>query len=356
MTDENPADTLARRYRRWLLAYPRVYRRERGAEILGTLLDAAEPGRTRPSGREAMRLLRYGLGRRMADAGIRGSVVATVAAVLGGLCGIALGSWISWQQVDPMAPDKATATRLARTVLPVPSHDDGYFGRHTFWNPYSEHTLHGGTGVRVGSADFTGAVPPHADYRALAHAVAQRMRSHGWRNVRVQVDRPEPNASPPGTATVSGTRDGYLAAVSVWASDEADPTQLRVGIRWDEPASQIPATIAGGVVGALFGALFGLFTATRIRRCSRARRRSYVALCVATLLLLAPACLANLPTATGSLAADTQHDGPGPAVFWGGFVVFGAEPLAILSVVPALAILITCGWPRVAATRTRSRV
>jgi hypothetical protein len=355
MSDENRGEALARRYRRWLLAYPRAYRRERGAEILGTLLDAAEPGRSRPAAREAVRLLGHGLGRRVVDAGVRTFVVATVAAVLGALCGIALGSWISWRQVDPLAPDKATATRLARTVLPVRPHDDGYYGRHTFWNPYSEHSLHGGTGVRVGSADFTGSVPRHTDYRALADRVARRMRAHGWHDVRVEVEPYAPRSSPPGTATVSGSRDGYLAAVSIFSSDEANPTQLSVGIRWDEPASQPVDTILGGLAGAVFGALLGSLTSMRMRRRSRALRRSYVALCVVTLLLLAPACLGNIPTPSGSLLANTHRDGPGPSIFWGGFVIFGAEPLAILSVVPIIAILAACAFPRLAITRSPAK-
>lgn len=51
------SDKLERRYARLLAAYPADYRRSRGAEVLGTLLDAAEPGRTRPPLREAAALL-----------------------------------------------------------------------------------------------------------------------------------------------------------------------------------------------------------------------------------------------------------------------------------------------------------
>ena len=41
-------DRLERRYRRWLLACPAEYRRERGDELVATLLDLAGPNRTRP--------------------------------------------------------------------------------------------------------------------------------------------------------------------------------------------------------------------------------------------------------------------------------------------------------------------
>lgn len=42
--------------RRLHSAYPGFYRRERGREILTTLLDAAEPGQVRPSRGEAVYL------------------------------------------------------------------------------------------------------------------------------------------------------------------------------------------------------------------------------------------------------------------------------------------------------------
>src|SRR5262249_22164662 len=46
-------DALERRYRRLLLAYPAEYRRERGDEIVGILLDDAAPGRTWPDWSDA---------------------------------------------------------------------------------------------------------------------------------------------------------------------------------------------------------------------------------------------------------------------------------------------------------------
>ena len=103
MPDDIRTRRLARRYQRWLLAYPRTYRQKRGPEILATLLDAADPGRSRPAAREAALLLRHGLGRRLAEFGRRAFVIAAFAAVLGGLSGIALGSWLAWRDVDPMA-------------------------------------------------------------------------------------------------------------------------------------------------------------------------------------------------------------------------------------------------------------
>ncbi|GAA3916692.1 hypothetical protein [Actinoplanes auranticolor] len=346
MPDDIRTTRLARGYRRWLMAYPRAYRRERGPEIIATLLDAADPHRSRPAAREAAFLLRHGLSRRVAEAGRRAFVVAAFAAVLGGLSGIALGSWLAWRDVDPMAPDKATAISLAPTVLPFPFEDRaGQFGRSTFWNPYSKNTLHGGTGVRVGRTSVTGFVPPGATVEQVVAGVHQRMRAQGWQNVQTKVHRTGSSTSPLVKAEVTGTRAGYLAAVQIAPA-------LTFDLMWAEPPGHLRDTILGGLAGMLLGALFGLCTSIRMRRYGPRMQRVYSGLCVATLLMLAPACLGNIPTATGSLLANTHRNGPGPSVYWGGFVMYGAEPLAILSLVPILAIIVGCVWPRPAPART----
>ncbi|MCU7728154.1 hypothetical protein ODJ79_30935 [Actinoplanes sp. KI2] len=352
MTDDPRSTRLARRYRRWLLAYPRGYRRERGPEILATLLDAAGPDRSRPPAREAALLLRHGLGRRIAETGRRAFVVAAVAAVLGGLSGIALGSWLAWRSVDPMAPDRTTAIGLARTVLPGPVAERvDYYGRHTFWNPYSDNSLHGGTGVRVGRASVSGTVPPDSGYEQLAAAVEARMRANGWHDVHTTIDRYGPDTSPSAQAEVTGERAGYFASVQVVPGDELNRPTLDAAVMWAEPPGHLRDTIAGGLAGALLGALLGLYTAKRMRRHGPGVRRAYSWLCVATLLMLGPACLGNIPTSTGSLLANTNRNGAGPSVYWGGFVIYGAEPLAILSLLPILAILAGCLWPRPAIAR-----
>jgi hypothetical protein len=85
MSDETPmgaspggdgtgtGDLLARRYRALLRAYPRAWRTARAEEMLGTLLDAAEPGRRRPSARETVSIVVQGslerLGTRRRTAG-----------------------------------------------------------------------------------------------------------------------------------------------------------------------------------------------------------------------------------------------------------------------------------------------
>ncbi|MFC7647709.1 hypothetical protein ACFQX6_49870 [Streptosporangium lutulentum] len=62
------AGVLERRYRRLLRGYPRDYRSGYGGELIATLLDTAEPGRTVPSARESFALVAAGLRTRVIHA------------------------------------------------------------------------------------------------------------------------------------------------------------------------------------------------------------------------------------------------------------------------------------------------
>ncbi len=77
---------LERQYARLLHLYPARYRRERGAELLETLLESAEPGRSRPAAREVAALvlgaLRAHAGREHRDNVQHGRWVACHAAAL----------------------------------------------------------------------------------------------------------------------------------------------------------------------------------------------------------------------------------------------------------------------------------
>lgn len=55
------SETLERRYRWLLRAYPKGYRNERGAEMIGTLMEAAGADQRRPTAREAASLMLRGL-------------------------------------------------------------------------------------------------------------------------------------------------------------------------------------------------------------------------------------------------------------------------------------------------------
>ncbi|WP_327005068.1 hypothetical protein OHA72_60390 [Dactylosporangium sp. NBC_01737] len=59
-SETRTSDALARRYQALLRAYPKAWREARGDEMLGTLLDAAEPGLQRPSARESVSIVAHG--------------------------------------------------------------------------------------------------------------------------------------------------------------------------------------------------------------------------------------------------------------------------------------------------------
>ncbi|MFG3698427.1 hypothetical protein ACGF5C_11010 [Micromonospora sp. NPDC047620] len=93
---------LERRYLRLLLAYPADYRRTRGAEIVGTYLDLAGPGRRWPSPADAADLLRGGLRQRLRAAGAAGLIPGVrLAAVLAFLTATALAAVWSVLELDP---------------------------------------------------------------------------------------------------------------------------------------------------------------------------------------------------------------------------------------------------------------
>lgn len=114
MSDE----TLARRYRRLLAAYPGWHRRLRGPDMLRTLLDAAGDGRG-VSRRAAALLVLDGLRCRLRVSGV-GAVVLTalVSVVVASAAGAAVG-WIGWQASIAPYPTVRQAAALAAPVLPA---------------------------------------------------------------------------------------------------------------------------------------------------------------------------------------------------------------------------------------------
>jgi hypothetical protein len=94
-------------YRRLLLAYPRDYRRERGAEILDTVRDIA-PARGRL--RVAANLIGHGLRARLGRPASRSVVAwATVFALACGLFAASFATWLTWAGSRPLAHDDLAA-------------------------------------------------------------------------------------------------------------------------------------------------------------------------------------------------------------------------------------------------------
>jgi hypothetical protein len=120
-----------------LRSFPRHYRRARGQEMLGTLLDGAGPGQTRPSPAEALAIIGAGLRCRVR---IRRGPATLLAALAAGFTGAVLTAtlfaWAAWTATAPPLPSQAEADAVARSVVaaePVRQHyydfvfgDDGF--------------------------------------------------------------------------------------------------------------------------------------------------------------------------------------------------------------------------------------
>jgi hypothetical protein len=213
---------LARRYRRLLVAYPRAYRRARGAEIVDTMLDAAEEGHPTPTVRAAVDLVGGGLRARLGRPRSRLVVpLSIVTAILVGLLASAIGYRLAWQARSGPLPSNAEASRIAATAMDGDvlwtQRDDFVFGwsgrRHSLpaeialW-PFSldlgpdmeDSDLYDGGSVWVESARRTSTSVP-----AAARDVRQRLRADGW-----QVsDRPGPYGTATSPALVA-RKGGYV--------------------------------------------------------------------------------------------------------------------------------------------------
>jgi hypothetical protein len=110
-------DTLERRYRRLLVTYPSAYRQRRADEIVGTFLDLAAPGQTRPSLADAVDLIVGGVRQRLGaatDADLRAGWA------LAGPVALALAAGLSgflWLSVEPLFGHSAAPFAYAAWLL-----------------------------------------------------------------------------------------------------------------------------------------------------------------------------------------------------------------------------------------------
>ncbi|RKR92147.1 hypothetical protein BDK92_6581 [Micromonospora pisi] len=329
---------LALHYRRLLLAYPSDYRRERGEELLDTLLATAPPGRRRPAVREAANLLRHGLRCRLGRPTSGGIViVAGFTALLFGFLGSVAGSWLGWQAARPL-PDSAEAAAIARTALPtrLPVHqmrrDELFF----YDDPTDAWTIvSGGDDYTPGRVEF--GFESDQDARTLASDVRGRLDASGWEVSDVEFHGERAFGE---GATLYARRDG----LTVWYSDlgaGATP-RLDLTIVRARPTTPLPLAVLGGLVGALVGWLLAGWVSRRT-----AGRHRFVQVLVGLQVGLVfvgmfPAFLISTLVVVVSALED-----PGwmPAPPWLGFAYLGRLP-ALLALLPALGVLGLALLPR----------
>jgi hypothetical protein len=276
---------LRRRYRRLLLAYPRAYRRRHGPEILTTLMEAAGPGRERPTAAEARDVVAGGLRQRFRLPVGRLMMLAALltALTLGGL-GAAVGSAIGWSTAQ-RPPTDAAVGELTDLAMGGPN-------RHDTQHQPEALGLRSQTTATV--AGFTTAWSPTQ--------ARSRLEAAGWRvdpveTVQTEATTVDTNTTiPMGTNNIVADRDGITLDLSIMAyrvnpSDQHETSYGLLMAMPSEPASVLPVTLAGGLLGLLAGWLLAGRTGYRLRRTGTWQRAPINVLAVAAMLLLAPSTL-----------------------------------------------------------------
>ena len=248
------AGALERRYRRLLRVYPRSYRRRHGTEILTTHMDAAAPGRDRPTGREVRNLLAGGLrqwfrlpvGRTMV-------AVAVLSALVLGALGSAVGSALGWATA-PAAPTDAALGTVAAAAVGGPARWDVQRDSQVF-------------GLRT-RALVSLAVP--ADW--TVDAARSRLAAEGWRvgpiETRVTtVYYGDGTTLPADSLRFVAERDGTEILVSGTMERRYSPHGM-VMAQATEPWPVLPLTLAGLIAGLLTGWLLAARVGYRVRRLS----------------------------------------------------------------------------------------
>ncbi|MEU1687195.1 hypothetical protein [Micromonospora sp. NPDC005707] len=346
-------DPLARRYRRLLLAYPSAYRRERGEEILGLLLDSAPAGRTRPTLREAADLVRAGLRCRLGRPASRTvGVWAVLTALICGLFTGALAARVAWETSRPQ-PDRAEFTAVFTEAFP--GHrlgEDVSSARALFviyGQPLSRASLRdllfgdGGEyqeGVAGGSA--TGPMPT-SEAQTLATA-QQRLRAAGWQVYEPTSEvlqtcadpRCDPASQPVETVLVARRGDTVLRAT--FDDPRSFGSYLGVALQRAAPPAVLPAAVLAGLAG---GALAWLVFAWASRR-TEGRRRAPLLLGVTLFFWWVPVALATSSLARHHL--DEPHPSWHPLWEW-----LGQPTLSLfflIGLASALVLLLTALTPR----------
>jgi hypothetical protein len=277
-------DKLARRYRRLLLCYPRQYRRARGEEIVATFLDLAPADRTRPTGREAVNLVRHGLRCRLGRPRSRTVVLwAVLTAVVWGLLAGAFATRLAWETARPL-PTEAEATALfsgllGQDVTGMSQVDPALFviyGEPLGWhNADVLFTLDAGE-YQPGRATVGLHGPPDVDRRELVDSTRARLVADGWsvsdvtvrNSVECATNACDPSTLPRKAVFVASRGDDVLNLEMSLGAQRSQPskpglsspddTYVYIELIRATPAAVYPFGAAGFVVGAtLAWLLFG---------------------------------------------------------------------------------------------------
>jgi hypothetical protein len=315
---------LARAYRRLLWAYPRDYRRARGTEMLTTLLDAAEPGRRRPTFRDALNLVARGLRCRLSVPNHPGYVVVACTAALA-VAGVGawFGAMAGWQRGTSLP---TTGEVVAAATVAVP--DAGRYlpagqrdcDRHCVGNPSDDMVVFRGPFViddtmpewtedrprttnPASNRVYLPLAMAHADMVTIADRAHDRLAAAGWRvsPVRTHFDM----------RIFWATKGDLTLRFEGRGTTQPESPAVAFIVHHDLPPATLPAAVPGAAVFALLGWWLAAFTLRRYRSHRPSRRTAMMATALPGLLT---AALASAHVAMVTAHGLISGDGTGAAV------------------------------------------
>lgn len=242
-----------------------------------------------------------------------------------------------------MPPSRWPGRRCRASTTP---HEDSHIYK-MFWNPNStDGSPLGASGARAGRVTFDETIPPGYGQLGYLRAAKARLAAAGWTTGPVFRF-----AGQWGDLNLVARHGGLTVTVTT-ARDGDHSRTVHLDILRTTPPGVPRAALEAGLLAALVAAgAFG-WAAVRARAAPAGTRVAFVAAVGATVVLLGPAVLLSAPLFVGPLGGVTNFVAE-PPVYWVGFTMFGAEPMAMLAVLPAaLALLLGLGrgwpfrWPR----------
>jgi hypothetical protein len=349
----NDATGLASKYSWLLLAYPRSYRRDRGDEIVDTLMADTPAGRRWPAVGQAVNLAVSGMRCRLGRPRSRAIVViAVLAVILTGYLGMAAAARLAWQAGRDL-PSGAEVVALHNTVVPgralvsTGRHDAVFYydGMTSQWPAVLVGSEFGDySNGRVSS--YFGPAAAEKDLGAFERVAAQRLRAAGWSDVVF------------GQQTLKAKKDGLTVQLTVFtdgltSTDSAGRqvlTPVRLEITRSAPGWMLPSMIIGAILGALIGWLLVGWISRRTAGRSLVRQFGALLFGIAALVGCCPAlamcCAGFIPVAVqgGESSLSLDLDGLSTWV-WYVFTVWQLRIPALLGLLAALVAAAIAGWP-----------
>lgn len=308
---------LERSYRRLLRAYPGFYRRERGLELLTTLLDAAEPERARPPFGEAAHLLWTGFWHRFVPPTRIGKLVGGFVTIWAAVVLSGAGALAVWGIANPEKPDLAAFSdeligRPASDTYELPG-DNLLDMAHAYpiAGRFQDFADEGWAGPRPAPMGQSRVYKQVADRPTDLADIYRHLTEMGWQTGTLShgaVDSPADVN--PRNGVFWASRQGVLLRVDRYG-DKAGVTVSAYPI---EPNGVLAGAIAGFVIGLIVVGQAMTWLAHRAVRTSRSTQRLVAALGLSALVASAvntlDSVLSMVPdpsTASVLFAADYMY-------------------------------------------------